>query len=63
MELVNKIELLQSEVDSLRADWTPTYKFFELSAGLACHMELIFEDAKERITLERNKWLANCTAF
>jgi hypothetical protein len=63
MELVNKIELLQSEVDSLKADWIPIHKDFELSAALACHMKSIFEDAKERITLERNKWLANCTAF
>lgn len=63
VELTNKIELLQAEVDSLKADWTPIYKNFELCAELACHIKFILEDTKDRIIFERYKWLSNCTAF
>jgi hypothetical protein len=63
MEAVNEIELVRSEVATLKAGWTHIYEALQLSAALTCHMEVLFQSAKERIAVERNKWLANCTAI
>lgn len=63
VETVNRIEHLQSEVATLKASWVRMYEALQLSTALACHMDILFQSTKERIALQRNKWLANCTAI
>lgn len=63
METVNGIELLQSEVMALKASWTQLYEALQFSSALTFHMEVVFQSIKERIAVERNKWLTSCTAI
>lgn len=61
--LCEDIKNLEAELDRLQRNWLLTYQTLEISEEVANQIEFICKNAKDRMTMERNKWLANCTAF
>lgn len=61
--LQEDVKNLEAELDTLQHNWLMIYQTLEKSKEVAIQIEFIYENAKVRIAMERNKWLANCTAF
>lgn len=61
--LCEDIKGLEANLDSLQRNWLLIYQTLEKSEEVANQIEFICNKANEAMTMERNKWLANCTAF
>lgn len=61
--LCEDIKGLEANLDSLQRNWLLIYQTLEKSEGVANEIEFICNKANDAMTMERNKWLANCTAF
>lgn len=56
-------ERLQNELDCLHHKWISIYRVKEELVDTANQLVLFSNYANSRMDLERNKWVANCTAF
>lgn len=56
-------DALRGEVATVRAAWAVLHQTMADTASAVDALSHIHETAQRRIVVERNKWLANCTAI
>lgn len=61
--LTIKRDKLLEEVRVARSEWEAIYRVVQTAAEKSGRLLRICESAQRRMVLERNKWLANCTAI